>query len=198
VPNRLPPSPLCTNTVSICKSSRAVTVPRSAQAIPWTSFHNIGKYWNLPPHSPLSPLPERFGGPTCALALQDTSNAIWAMAQLNHHPGKEMLQGVAYYALRHWPQMKAPEAVRILGALAQLCGCPAATWEALLAKLGAMKVSSFQEADLQQIYQMHCLVTASREPPLLSVEYRLDVPLLATSLFCLRSACLKGGDGRCL
>ena len=86
------------------------------------------------------------------------------MAQLNHQPGKEMLQGVAFYALRHWPQMKAGEAVRTLGALSQLGGLPAATWEPLLAKLGGMNVSSFQEADLQQIYQISRLVQASGGP----------------------------------
>jgi hypothetical protein len=97
-------------------------------------------------------------------AVQDTSNAIWAMAKLNHHPGKDMLQGVAFYAIRHWPQMKPSEVVKTLGALAQLSGCPAATWEPLLAKLSAMNVSSFPAADLQQIYQMYLLMKASRAP----------------------------------
>lgn len=54
-------------------------------------------------------------------------------------------------------------------ALAILKACPADTWRLLLDKLGKVPVSSFDEADQHQMYQVHLLLDiAGLPPPLLA------------------------------
>ena len=92
--------------------------------------------------------------------LQDTASSIWAFAQLNHQPSKEFAQGVAFYTLRHWAQMKAGDIVKTLAALVLVGGCPVASWQQLLLRFAGLSTAGLPESDLQQIYQTYLLLKA--------------------------------------
>ncbi len=94
---------------------------------------------------------------------QDTASSIWAFAQLNHQPSKEFAQGVAYYTLRHWAQMKASDIVKTLAALISVGGCPIASWQLLLSKFAELPVAGLSETDLQQVYQTFLLLKSKGE-----------------------------------
>ncbi|KAK9840626.1 hypothetical protein WJX81_005387 [Elliptochloris bilobata] len=84
---------------------------------------------------------------------QDISNAIWGFAKLYHLPPNDLLQAASLYLLRHWHRFKAQELANVLWSLAVLKGCNPDAWSAILDKLASVPVSSFDEADLGQLYQ---------------------------------------------
>lgn len=82
-------------------------------------------------------------------------------AKLFHHPCNNLPGIVALYALRHWHRFKPGEVAGLLWALALLKAVPLDTWQALLAKLSANPVASFDNADLHQLYQVYLLLDSA-------------------------------------
>jgi hypothetical protein len=74
------------------------------------------------------------------------------------------VQASAMYTMRHWHRFKPAEAVNILWALAVLRGCTPDTWAALMEKLAAVPLESFDTTDLHRLYQTFMLLEGVSAP----------------------------------
>ncbi|CAL5220538.1 g2573 [Coccomyxa viridis] len=92
---------------------------------------------------------------------QDTTNSVWCFARLFHYPGAELLQAISLYCLRHWHRFKPQELANMIWSLALLRACSPHTWVAIFEKLASVNETSFDDADLLQLYQAKSLL----DPP---------------------------------
>ena len=129
--------------------------------------------------------------------VQDITNSMIGLAQLFHHPSNDLLFTIAHYALRHWQRLKPQEAAGLLWALALLKGVPPDTWKSLLERLAEIPASSFDQADLRQLYQMYLLLDSATDACALLTLLRSLSPSVTwpPSGRCPdRNACLMEGN----
>lgn len=95
------------------------------------------------------------------LSATDCSNVLWAFSRLFTPLSPDLLAVAGSLVLRLWPRFRSSEIANTLWALSILRAASSLVWSAILAKMTQLQPSSFDDADLHQIFQAYHLLEPS-------------------------------------
>lgn len=95
------------------------------------------------------------------LSATDCSNVLWSFSRLFTPLPPDLLDVAGGLVLKLWPRFRATEAANAVWALSILRAAHPHVWSSILAKLAQLQPSSFDDADLHQIFQAYHLLEPS-------------------------------------